>query len=188
MNQELAIVPQKSALEKLREQALAIIVVPTWSDDLMHNIKVERTRMLLRILIQTLETYFKGTNLPCIANVCTIAYESSGGAIVTNGVINETVGIINTSNTNRCVNMSAWSTTNRESIALDFLKLLGKDFRFLFLVSPNGINAPIQTLGKLFPSLSAPYFGNAGECFVCFPRAAYCEAIKLPGNKGHLEP
>ncbi|MBP6974319.1 MAG: hypothetical protein KBB54_00030 [Candidatus Pacebacteria bacterium] len=188
MNPEQSTMPQESALEKLRKQALAIIALPTWPDDDMRYIKAERTRMLLCILIQSLELYFKGQGPSCIANVCTVAYEVGVPALAARELINKTVGIINTEHTNRCVDMSPWLTTSRESIASDFLKFLGNDFHFLFLVSSKGTNSPIQALKTLFPSLSAPYLGNPGECFVCFPGAAYCEAIKLPGNKGHLEP
>lgn len=140
--------------------------------------------MLLRTLIERLETYFKDRGSSCIPNSCTIAYNS--GEMVENArkVANETIGIVNNSKTNKHVAMSNWQRTDADSglVAADFLMLLGEDFRFLFLISND--DSPIKALGKLFPSLSADYLGFPGECFVCYPGAAYCEVPKLPGSKG----
>ncbi len=175
---------KKSTLERLQEQVLAIIVLPTWPDDIRRKIKTERTRMLLCDLIATLEKYFKGRGCSCIPNSCTIAYNSGERVTTTRGVANETIGIADNSKTNKHVEMSNWKRTDVDSelIAADFLTLLGKN-RFLFLISDD--NSPIKALGTLFPSLSANYLGHPGECFVCYPVAAYCEAMRLPGNKGH---
>lgn len=183
MNSDPNSAQEKSALKRLRERALAFIILPTWPDDIMHATKAERTRMLLCILIKNLETYFKG-RVSCIANACAIAYNSGERVTVAREVANETIGIIDNNNTNMRVEMSNWQTLDPESIASEFLEILGENFRFLFLISDD--TSPMKVLGKLFPNfsvLSEPYYGNAGECFMCCPSAGYYETVKLPGSK-----
>jgi len=184
MNPEPNPASPESALETLMQQALAIIVVPTLSNDNMHNTKIERTRMLLCLLVQTLEMYFKDKGVSPVANYCTIAHESSERARATTALINETVSIIARADTNASIDMESLQRGSQESIASVFLELLGKHYRFLFLVADSG-TPPILSLRKLFPDLSSRtrYLGIAGECFVYYPSAAYCDAIALPGIK-----
>lgn len=171
-------------MRTLRKQALAIVIIPSWKNTgNLEEARAEISRMALRQIGSRLQIYFEGVNLPRFSNELLVVHDEGEEALATASLIHDALG--GQRPTDIACNMSEWwKESDQEKAISRLIQFLGKDHRFLFLISRPDSVRPMGAIRDAFPEVpDTGYISQPGTGFIFYPGAHFWEIINLPGHK-----
>lgn len=169
--------------ELLKQEILALVIVPAWDNRGMHSSKETRAKMTLGLLDKNhLSPYFIGVNLAgSVGTYSKVVYAPNDRSRHVRNLVDEQINILTgidvEFNWEGC---HRWDMTHAMTQLLEFGDMHS---RFLFLVSEqyNDLLKMLRTIFPYIPKSAEISLPNPGECFVLYPAARYIEVINLPG-------